>query len=65
MTVTAATALFVVVVMTATLVIATLMVATFVIMATAPTSACEMLDEVLYLFLRGLTVLHDLSCEVQ
>ena len=60
MTVTAATALFVVVVMTATL-----MVATFVMMATAPTSACEMLDEVLYLFLRGLTVLHDLSCEVQ
>ena len=35
MTVTAATALFVVVVMTATLVIATLMVATFVMMATA------------------------------
>ena len=35
MTVTAATALFVVVVMTATLVIVTLMVATFVMMATA------------------------------
>ena len=65
MTVTAATALFVVVVMTATFVVATFMVAAFVMMATAPTAASEMLDEVLYLFLCGLTVLHDLSCEVQ
>lgn len=60
MTVTAATAVFVLMV-----VVASFMIASFMMMTTTATAACEVLDQVLNLFLRGFAVLHNLSGEIQ
>ena len=66
MAMSTATAVAVLVVVVAALVIAAFVITAFaMMMATARTAACQVLDEVLYLFFRGLAVLHHLTGEVQ
>ena len=60
----AATTAFVIVVMVTTfMIVSTSLVIAFTAMVSATT--CQMLDQVLYLFLSGITVLNHSSCEVQ
>ena len=67
MAVSAAAAFSVVVVMSATFAatVATAFAAVTMMMSTTAASACQMLDQVLYLLLSDLTVLNDCACEVQ
>ena len=63
MAVSASAAFFVVVLMSATVTAA--FAAVTVMMSATAAPACQVFDEVLYLFLCGLTVLNHFSCEVQ
>ena len=67
MTVSAAAAFFVVMIMSTTVAatISTAFATVTVVMSATAASACQMLDEMLYLILCGLTVLNDCSGEVQ